>query len=83
MFGILKHFYAAVRYEDAALDIELIDHAPDRGDKRPLHGVLQALLEWHEADPPDDLERRRNDRVHELQGNRNPFVDHPEWVSLA
>jgi endonuclease I len=44
------------------------------------HGMLSTLLAWHEADPPDDDERRRNDQVWCYQQNRNPFVDHPEWV---
>ena len=44
------------------------------------HGLLSALLAWHEADPPDADELRRNDQVWCYQQNRNPFVDHPEWV---
>lgn len=75
-------FYAAVRYEGPALDLELTDEVLPQNDGRPLHGKLSTLLEWHEADPPDDGERRRNDRVQELQGNRNPFVDQPEWVGM-
>lgn len=73
-------FYAAIRYEDADLDLELIDYAPEQGDGRPLHGVLPTLLLWNVLDPPDDFERRRNDRAEELQGNRNPFIDRPEYA---
>ena len=36
------------------------------------------LLKWNRQDPPDANERRRNDKVEEYQGNRNPFIDHPE-----
>lgn len=75
-------FYLAVRYEGPGLelDLELIDLAPAPTDKAPVHGVLSTLIQWHKADPPDDWERRRNDRVQALQGNRNPFIDRPEWV---
>jgi endonuclease I len=44
-------------------------------------GLLATLLQWHAADPVDDRERLRNETVFNYQGNRNPFVDHPEWVS--
>jgi endonuclease I len=43
-------------------------------------GILSDLLAWHETDPVDDLERYRNNIVYSFQGNRNPFIDHPEWV---
>ncbi len=44
-------------------------------------GLLSTLLQWHVADPPDARERARNDVVYSFQGNRNPFIDHPQWVS--
>lgn len=39
-----------------------------------------ALRRWHKEDPVDDAERARNDRIENLQHNRNPFIDHPEFV---
>lgn len=41
---------------------------------------LPTLLRWHYADPVSASERQRNDAVQVVQGNRNPFVDHPEYV---
>lgn len=47
---------------------------------------IQMLLEWHRADPVSPKEIARNEAVYSShvgnkeygQGNRNPFVDHPE-----
>ena len=45
-------------------------------------GLLSTLLQWNNLDPPSPSEVLRNSRVCSLyQGNRNPFVDHPEYVS--
>jgi hypothetical protein len=41
------------------------------------------VLAWHAADPPDADEMLRNEVVYRYQGNRNPFVDHPEWVGCV
>jgi hypothetical protein len=46
-------------------------------------GLLSTLLAWHHADPPDAAERGRNEVIFSFQGNRNPFIDHPEWASAA
>ena len=42
----------------------------------------ETMLEWHELDPVDDLERARNEYVYTVQYNRNAFIDHPEYASL-
>ena len=48
--------------------------------KEPWIGHLCVLLEWNRRYPPTLSERRRNDRVMELQGNRNPFIDNHLWA---
>lgn len=40
----------------------------------------EALKRWNRCDPPDALERARNDAIERAQHNRNPFVDRPELV---
>ncbi len=44
-------------------------------------GLLSDLLQWHLDDPVDAKETSRNDNIYAYQGNRNPFIDHPEWVA--
>ncbi len=85
--------YMAIRFEggtDAATgqsepDLELTDDRSkeDRSkivqtSSSPAYmGLPSTLLAWHQADPPDDAERARNQVIFSFQGNRNPFVDHP------
>lgn len=42
--------------------------------------MLNLLKKWHENDPVSDWEVLHNNRVQQVQGNRNPFIDHPEWA---
>ncbi|MGB3005466.1 MAG: endonuclease [Chitinophagaceae bacterium] len=43
---------------------------------------LQMLLNWHNLDPVSQKEIDRNNSVYGFQQNRNPFVDHPEYVEM-
>lgn len=40
----------------------------------------EKLKEWNNLDQPSGIELLRNDTVQKIQGNRNPFVDHPELM---
>lgn len=46
-------------------------------------GLLSVLLQWHDEDPVDLIEFQRNEAIASFQGNRNPFIDHPEWVDCV
>ena len=60
------------------VDLRLWDQVGNSGSQI---GKLSTLVAWSLADPPDALERDRNDLVDgTYQHNRNPFIDHPEWV---
>lgn len=43
-------------------------------------GMLSTLIKWHFEDPVDAREVSRNNKLFEIQKNRNPFIDHPEYV---
>lgn len=46
-------------------------------------GLLSVLIQWHKDDPVDLIELQHTEAVFSFQGNRNPFVDHPEWVECV
>ncbi len=80
--------YMDVRYEGGTHpvtgynepDLILTDDLSQVVAGHPYMGELATLLRWHAEDPVDDAERRRNEAVSAFQTNRNPFIDHPEWV---
>lgn len=47
----------------------------------PSSQDIPTLLLWHQQDPPSPLEIARNNYIGTVQKNRNPFIDHPEWVN--
>lgn len=73
-------FYMSVRYEAGdRVDLEVNDRVGNGS--APYMGRVSVLKQWSQQDPPDAFEQRRNERIHaNWQGNRNPFIDHPEWV---
>jgi len=79
-------FYMATRYEGGKEepDLELIDYLPvDNNTSDPVYAKLNTLIQWHNEDSVDNWERNRNDIIYyNFQNNRNPFIDHPEYVGL-
>lgn len=79
-------FYMATRYEGGTgePDLELIDFFPtDNNTSDSVYSKLSTLLQWHIDDAVDNWERNRNDIIYyDFQNNRNPFIDHPEYVDL-
>jgi hypothetical protein len=86
--GAIAHslFYMDVRYEGDRpneQNLKLTDTTGQISSSTNFMDRLQTLLAWHQGHPVDDAERRRNDLIFQYyQGNRNPFIDHPEWVIL-
>ena len=76
-------FYMAVAYDDAELDLEVVnDPDEDKDLKLPVYGDIDDLLRWHLEDPVSEKEIMRNQVIYTYQGNRNPFIDKPELVSM-
>ena len=82
------YLYMATRYEDRiaswrgnnAATRDILD-----GNSFPAYKsfYIDLLIEWHKNDPVSEKEINRNNAVYALQGNRNPYIDHPEWVECV
>ena len=77
-------FYMATRYgQGQTNNLSLIN-----GQSTTYNmGDLASFLKWNYEDVPDTFERQRNQYIYSsalnptyYQGNRNPYIDHPEWV---
>ncbi len=79
------YFYMATRYENKIAKWKkgtakkVLDGSKERVFKE---WVVKLFLKWHKNDPVSQKEINRNDAVYELQKNRNPFIDHPEYVGM-
>ena len=72
-------FYMTVRYygEDSGWD------SSDMTNKCTIkQWALNMLLEWHRSDPVSQKEIDRNEAVYDIQHNRNPFIDNPEFAEM-
>lgn len=76
------YFYMATRYEDVITNWNsvVLD-----GTKFPVYvnWTLDLLIRWHEEDSVSQKEEDRNNAVYSIQHNRNPFIDHPEYVAAV
>ncbi|ACU07315.1 Endonuclease I [Flavobacteriaceae bacterium 3519-10] len=82
--------YFAVRYEGKLSSFNFYNGTSAANDTSPFDGTeekafenwyIAMLLQWHQLDPVSPRETDRNNVVFTLQKNRNPFIDHPEWVT--
>ncbi|HOY30023.1 MAG TPA: endonuclease, partial [Flavobacteriales bacterium] len=72
------YFYMLTRYRDEAVNWS---SAPVLSGGEFLPWVESLMLEWHLTDPVSAKEVARNNTIYtSLQNNRNPYIDHPEWV---
>ncbi|KAF2340953.1 endonuclease [Flavobacterium tistrianum] len=74
------YFYFATRYENTVAGYS---YAMFNGTSNQVFttAFLNMLLAWHAQDPVSAREIARNNAVYARQNNRNPFIDHPEYVN--
>lgn len=83
-------FYMATRYEgdNGEYDLEVNGKIPSNYNNftsgaKGLHGNFIDLYEWLKVDPVSDYEVNRNNVIDiDYQHNRNPFIDHPEFIIM-
>ena len=74
------HFYFATRYEDDIVGYN--SYEMFNGTKNQVFNTtfFNILYTWHTNDPVSQREIDRNNAIFTAQNNRNPFIDHPEYV---
>jgi endonuclease I len=73
------YFYMSVRYYTE--DGSWANLSPMSNRSQLLPWAEDMLIEWHISDPVSQKEIDRNDAVYDIQNNRNPFIDRPDFVS--
>ncbi len=75
------YFYFATRYENtvASYVFDMFNGTSNQVFTTPF---LNMLITWHNQDPVSAREIVRNNAIYARQNNRNPFIDHPEYVAL-
>ena len=72
--------YCVVAYPSFTLS-DADYHSTSNSNKDNMMGNMNTLIKWHFDYAPNVYEMNRNNGAEYLQGNRNPFVDHPEYVA--
>ncbi len=80
------YFYMATRYQNQLTNWQNNSsqaNAALNGSSNQVFETwtLQLLKQWHQQDPVSQKERDRNDAAYQYQGNRNPFIDYPQFVT--
>ncbi len=76
------YFYFATRYENT---VSGYSFAMFDGSSNQVFttAFLNMLLTWHAQDPVNAREIARNNAIYARQNNRNPYIDHPEYVQTV
>ena len=74
------YFYFITRYENLISSWSSYDMFNGTSDQVLQDTFLNILINWHLNDPVSQKEIDRNNKIYLFQGNRNPFIDHPEYV---
>ena len=77
-----SYFYMAAAYNSYIDDWSSAQLA---GNSYPCFSdwSVNLLMKWHREDPVSEKEINRNEVVYRWQGNRNPFIDHPELAEYV
>lgn len=73
------YFYFATRYENTVSGYGY-DMFNGTSDQVFTTEFLNMLLTWNALDPVSPREIARNNAIYGAQNNRNPYIDHPEYV---